>query len=325
MDILAHLIVGSEGTLGFVAEAVFRTVPLLHARRHRRCWCSRTWRPPTRALPALVATGAATIELMDARRCGWARRSPGAPAVVRDLTVRDHAALLVEYQADSAEQLAELQRPRRSTCWAVCRCRAPAAFTADARDRAPAVAAAQGPLRRRSPGPGRRAPPRCSRTSWCRCPRSGRTCGELIRLFDQYSYSDSVIFGHAKDGNIHFMLTDGFAAEDELDRYSALHRGHGGPGARPTGGSLKAEHGTGRVMAPYVRRQYGDELYDVMRELKRLFDPRRHAQPRRPAWTRTRRRTCAHIKTAPPVEPRRWTAASYAATASRCAPAGTSP
>jgi NAD-dependent dihydropyrimidine dehydrogenase PreA subunit len=38
-------------------------------------------------------------------------------------------------------------------------------------------------------------------------------------------------------------------------------------------GSLKAEHGTGRIMSPYVRRQYGDELYAVMRELKSLFDP----------------------------------------------------
>ena len=38
-------------------------------------------------------------------------------------------------------------------------------------------------------------------------------------------------------------------------------------------GSLKAEHGTGRVMAPFVRRQYGDELYDVMCQVKALFDP----------------------------------------------------
>ncbi len=39
------------------------------------------------------------------------------------------------------------------------------------------------------------------------------------------------------------------------------------------GGNLKAEHGTGRAMAPYVRRQYGDELYDVMVRLKRVLDP----------------------------------------------------
>ena len=45
------------------------------------------------------------------------------------------------------------------------------------------------------------------------------------------------------------------------------------------GGSLKAEHGTGRMMAPYVRRQYGDELYEVMQEIKRLCDPRGMLNP----------------------------------------------
>ena len=78
-DILAHLIVGSEGTLGFVAEAVFRTIPRLQHAAHRPAGLPRPARPPTRPLPALVETGAATIELMDARRCGWARRSSGPP------------------------------------------------------------------------------------------------------------------------------------------------------------------------------------------------------------------------------------------------------
>ena len=55
------------------------------------------------------------------------------------------------------------------------------------------------------------------------------------------------------------------------------------------GGSLKAEHGTGRMMAPYVRRQYGDELYEVMREIKRLCDPARPAQPGRADQRRPRR------------------------------------
>ncbi|WP_294568374.1 FAD-binding and (Fe-S)-binding domain-containing protein, partial [uncultured Arthrobacter sp.] len=103
-------------------------------------------------------------------------------------------------------------------------------------------------------------------------PALARTCTELTTLFGTYGYRDSVIFGHAKDGNIHFMLTDRFASASELERYAAftedlvdLVLGEGG--------SLKAEHGTGRVMAPFVRRQYGDELYEVMREIKALFDP----------------------------------------------------
>ena len=98
------------------------------------------------------------------------------------------------------------------------------------------------------------------------------TCTALTDLFHRHGYVDSTIFGHAKDGNVHFMLTDRFDRDDRLDVYRAftddlvdLVLG--------AGGSLKAEHGTGRVMAPFVRRQYGDELYDVMRELKALCDP----------------------------------------------------
>ena len=109
-------------------------------------------------------------------------------------------------------------------------------------------------------------------------PALAHTCAELVQLFDRYGYENSVIFGHAKDGNIHFMPTDRFEGAVNLGRYEAftddmvdLVLGEGG--------SLKAEHGTGRVMAPFVRRQYGDELYGVMVELKQLIDPRSMLNP----------------------------------------------
>jgi D-lactate dehydrogenase len=98
------------------------------------------------------------------------------------------------------------------------------------------------------------------------------TCEELTLLFAKHGYTDSVIFGHARDGNIHFMLNEEFEKPEMLQRYRAfteemveLVLAHGG--------TLKAEHGTGRMMAPYVRRQYGDELYEVMWAIKRLIDP----------------------------------------------------
>ncbi|WP_369799260.1 FAD-binding and (Fe-S)-binding domain-containing protein, partial [Micromonospora sp. M42] len=98
------------------------------------------------------------------------------------------------------------------------------------------------------------------------------TCASLAELFERHRYADSVIFGHAKDGNLHFMLNERFDGGAAPARYADfteemvdLVLGHGG--------TLKAEHGTGRVMAPYVRRQFGDELYEVMRELKTLCDP----------------------------------------------------
>ncbi len=98
------------------------------------------------------------------------------------------------------------------------------------------------------------------------------TCAGLQELFARYGYDDAVIFGHAKDGNIHFMLTDRFETGEQLARYADFTEAMVDL-VLGAGGSLKAEHGTGRVMAPFVRRQYGDDLYEVMRRVKVLFDP----------------------------------------------------
>ena len=80
------------------------------------------------------------------------------------------------------------------------------------------------------------------------------TCAGLHELFNPYRYRDSVIFGHARDGNIHFLITDRFADDEPLRRYAAFTEDMVDL-VLAQGGSLKAEHGTGRVMAPYVRRQ----------------------------------------------------------------------
>lgn len=98
------------------------------------------------------------------------------------------------------------------------------------------------------------------------------TCESLLELFDRYAYEESVIFGHAKDGNIHFMLNERFEDPANLERYQRFTEEMVDV-VLGNQGSLKAEHGTGRIMAPFVRRQYGDELYAVMCELKALFDP----------------------------------------------------
>lgn len=269
VDILLHLAVGSEGTLAFVAEAVFRTIPA------KPCAATGMLYFPsldeaTGVLPRLVASGAATIELLDATSLRVAQRDPGADPELRELDVDGHAALLVEYQeADEGALAARLEAwtalaaglpvvhpavlttdaARRQTLWhirkdlyATVAGNRPSGTTALLEDIAVPV------------------------------DRLRETCEGLIALFDRHGYEDSVIFGHAKDGNIHFMLTERFDDPSSVGRYSAfteemvdLVLGRGG--------TLKAEHGTGRIMAPYVRRQFGDELYGVMVAVKELLDP----------------------------------------------------
>ena len=269
VDILAHLIVGSEGTLGFVAEAVFHTIPRL-AHVTTSLMVFDDLEAANAALPALVETGAATLELMDALSLKVGQSLPDAPPIIRDLAVRDHATLLVEYHADSAELLAALQDTGVALA-AKLRLSSPAAFSSDVAARAQMWHLRKG-LYAAVAGARPQGTTALLEDVVVPVPALGRTCIELISLFERYQYRDSVIFGHAKDGNIHFMLTDGFTGTESLDRYRdftedmvELVLGEGG--------SLKAEHGTGRVMAPYVRRQYGEELYDVMRQIKLLCDP----------------------------------------------------
>jgi D-lactate dehydrogenase len=296
VDIMAHLIVGSEGTLGFVAEAVFRTIPRLqHAAAGLLVFPDLE--AANAALPALVETGAATIELMDALSLKVGRTLKGTPDVVRDLAVREHAALLVEYSAGSAGQLAELQRIGEDVLPGL-GLSAPARFSGDARERGRLWQLRKG-LYASVAGARPQGTTALLEDIVVPVPVLGRTCRELTRLFDKYSYGNSVIFGHAKDGNVHFMLTDGFATTAELDRYSAFTEDMVDV-VLAEGGSLKAEHGTGRVMAPYVRRQYGDELYDVMRSIKQLFDPAGMLNPG-VLMDEDPRAHLRHIKTAPPV------------------------
>jgi len=98
------------------------------------------------------------------------------------------------------------------------------------------------------------------------------TCQELERLFERYDYPGSVIFGHARDGNVHFLVNERFDEPGRLQRYDAFTEDMV-EAVLSRGGTLKAEHGTGRIMAPYVERQYGSELYRVMRRVKQLCDP----------------------------------------------------
>lgn len=290
-QMLAHLVVGSEGTLAFVASATFRTVPLrTHAAAALLVFDDLS--SANRALPSLVATGAATLELMDATSLRVGQGLTDCPPAVAALTVDRQAALLVEYQATSAEELAHLVGEARPAL-------GPAEPTTDAVVRRDLWKLRKG-LYTSVAGARRSGTTALLEDVVVPVERLADTCTSLTTLFDKYAYEDAVIFGHAKDGNIHFMLTDRFETSEQLARYSGFTEDLVSL-VLDNGGSLKAEHGTGRVMAPFVRRQYGDELYDVMREVKRLFDPRGLLNPG-VLLSDDPQAHLRHIKLAPQVE-----------------------
>ena len=96
---------------------------------------------------------------------------------------------------------------------------------------------------------------------------------KLQRLIADHGYSDACIYGHAFEGNYHFILNQSFADEHEVARYAEMMRDVAKLVVEGYDGSLKAEHGTGRNMAPFVKYEWGEKAYDAMKELKAIFDP----------------------------------------------------
>lgn len=102
--------------------------------------------------------------------------------------------------------------------------------------------------------------------------RLAEGCAAFRRLFARHGY-DAGVMGHAFHGNFHFTLPTRISDPRELDRLHGFLDDLAEVITRDFDGSLKAEHGTGRAIAPYVRLEWGDTVYAVMREIKALLDP----------------------------------------------------
>ena len=96
---------------------------------------------------------------------------------------------------------------------------------------------------------------------------------KLQKLIADHGYSDACIYGHAFEGNYHFILNQSFADEHEVARYAEMMRDVAKLVVEEYDGSLKAEHGTGRNMAPFVKYEWGEKAFEAMKELKDIFDP----------------------------------------------------
>ena len=97
---------------------------------------------------------------------------------------------------------------------------------------------------------------------------------ELQQLIARHGYDDACIYGHALEGNYHFIINQSFSTDAEVKRYEDLMDDVKKLVVDKYDGSLKAEHGTGRNMAPFVRDEWGDAAYEAMKSVKELFDPK---------------------------------------------------
>jgi D-lactate dehydrogenase len=275
LEIFRRLVVGSEGTLAFIAEAVFETVPLLPITSVALV-IFEDIESAAAAVPELVAAGAKATELMVAPTLiAAAYNMPGTPERWRELPPTS-AAVLVEFRSDSAAELDPLERGALS----VLDGRPlvdPPRFTRD-REEIEVV------WRVREGMHGLLAavrPPGVSLVIEDVCVPPARIAEAALdfqAMLGKHGFLVGVA-GHASAGNLHFMLTPNFGEQTDLDRYDAFMHELVELIVDKYDGSLKAEHGTGINMAPFVEREWGAKATALMWRVKRLADPDRVLAP----------------------------------------------
>jgi len=269
VDIFQHVLIGSEGTLAFIAEAVLNTVPDLPV-KYTGLLLFPNLHDAAAAIVPLRDAGAAALEIMDRASLRSVEDQAGSPPSLRKLP-DEAAGLLVEFQAANEADRAALESVARRAVEGLKLLEAPV-FTHQAAEQAalwkiragmfPSVGAVR---------------------------KSGTTViiedvafpiqhladgtVDLQKLFLKHGYDNGIIFGHAKDGNLHFVITQSFNDQAAIDQYARFVDDVVKLVVERYDGALKGEHGTGRNMAPFVEAEWGGDAYRIMKRLKELVDP----------------------------------------------------
>lgn len=268
-DILMHLMIGSEGTLGFISEVTYRTVEE-HPLKAAALIFFPEMESTCRAVTSMKPTPVAAVELIDRAGLKAVEDQAGMPDILKTLG-DEAAALLVDVRAGTREELDQKLAEVTAAIEGI-ETVAPIEFTEDADTYAlywkirkglfPAVGAVRltgttviiedvaFPIEQLAEG-----------------------VLELQQVFRKYGYDEALLFGHALEGNLHFVFTQGFDDDKEVERYKLLMDEVADLVAVKYKGSLKAEHGTGRNMAPFVELEWGKDAYELMWKLKAAFDP----------------------------------------------------
>lgn len=269
IDILSHLMIGSEGTLGFIAEAVLHTLPD-YTRKYTGQLYFRNIQDAARAIAPLRDSGARAAEIMERAALRSVENLAGAPVILRQLPDAA-AAILVEYQGNTAEEINSLRRISARTVREM-RLLYDPEFTED-----PAVQANLWKLRKGLfPTMGAMRPKGYSVMTEdlvFPVPRLAEAIIDLKSKFQEHGYEDAIIFGHAKDGNLHFNFSCLLNRQEEILRLERFLDDVLAMVRNKYDGALKGEHGTGRAVSPYLEAEWGLNGLGIMRDIKSLFDP----------------------------------------------------
>ena len=270
LDILAHLLIGAEGTLAFIAEAVLETIPDYKYKSTSLLYFPDIY-TSCQALVPLIDAGAKAVELMDRASLRAIEHLPNLPEIIKTLP-ENAAALLIEFQESSYAELEAKVNGFLAVVPSLALLQAPV-FTSDPKEQDYYWKVRKGLF----PSVG------AVRVSGSTViledvafpvAKLGDAIIDLHSLFKKYAYDNAIVFGHAKDGNIHFLITPSFNDQREVERYDKFMQDMVELVVNKHDGTLKAEHGTGRNMAPFVETEWGGDLYLLMKQLKQAVDPK---------------------------------------------------
>lgn len=272
-DIIAHLLVGSEGTLAFLSEVTMATeydypckasAMLYFSDIKEACRAVVAMKKLTNEQGMWIVKGA---ELLDKKSL----------ASVNDTTGENLTAVLTETKAHTPEELQQYIR-QIEACLQEFNTYTPVHFTDKPEEYSRYWAIRSGIFP--SVGGTRKLGTTCLIEDVAfHIEDLPEATAELQALLARHGYEDACIYGHALEGNYHFILNQSFHTDEEVKRYEDLMNDVKTLVVDKYDGSLKAEHGTGRNMAPFVRYEWGDDAFELMKSVKQLFDPKNLLNP----------------------------------------------
>ncbi|WP_404343382.1 FAD-binding and (Fe-S)-binding domain-containing protein [Pseudoalteromonas mariniglutinosa] len=277
IEIIKHLMIGSEGTLAFIADITYHTV-IEHSHKASGFYIFDDISQVCELVKSLSHVDVAAVELLDHRALlsvaehtimpeGVARFPSHCAALLIEVRAENDATLLQlqqqvselirDYQASLLAEIAFSQQvSQNEALWNIRKGTFPAVGAV--RDNGTTVIIEDVAFELDMLAVGVK---------------------KLQQLFDHYGYDEAIIFGHALAGNLHFVFTQAFDQPAQITRYEQFMHDVAQLVAVELKGSLKAEHGTGRNMAPFVATEWGDDGYAVMVKIKQLFDPQHILNP----------------------------------------------
>jgi D-lactate dehydrogenase len=270
IDVISHLMIGSEGTLGMIAEITYNTVKD-YPFKASALMIFENIEIACNVVPILKLAPVAAVELMDRASLRSVEKMAGVPDYLSILS-EGATAVLVETLAGNQEQL-QAQIDEIENAIKHISPELAFKFTTEAsvynqywkirKGLFPTVGAIR----------------KIGTTVIIEditfpVSRLAAATLDLQALFKKYNYNEAVIFGHALEGNIHFVFTQDFGIASEIKRYEDFMEELSVLVVDKYDGALKSEHGTGRNMAPFVEKEWGSEAYVLMKRIKQIFDPK---------------------------------------------------